>query len=92
MLLEQLLDFSKARILEKLEFGKIQMGIRPLRTSTAEEEKVHASTAGKKIAFERLLFLSQICLGPIGEDSGRTPADKVERPKNKMRAWTFFPP
>ena len=46
----------------------------------------------KKIAFERLLFPSQICLGPIGEDSGRTPADKVERPKNKMRAWTFFPP
>ena len=68
------------------------MGTRPLRISTAEEEKAHASTDEKQIAFERLLFPSQICVGPIGEDSGRTPADKVERPKNKMRAWTFFPP
>ena len=68
------------------------MGMRPLRTSTAEEEKVHASTAEKNIAFERLLFPSQICLGPNGEDSGRAPADNAERQKNKMRAWTFFPP
>ena len=68
------------------------MGIRPLRISTGEEEKVYASTAGKKIAFERLLFPSQICFGPIAEDSGRAPADNAERQKNKMRAWTFFPP
>ena len=72
--------------------SKGHMEIRPLRISTREEEKTHASTEEKKIVLERLLFPSQICLGPIGEDSGRTPADKVERPKNKMRAWTFFPP
>ena len=51
---------------------------------------MYASTAGKKIAFECLLFPSQICFGPIGEDSGRTPADIVERQKNETRAWFFF--
>ena len=46
--------------------------------------------AEEKIALAHLLFPSQICLGPIGKDSGRTPADKIERSKNKMRAWIFF--
>ena len=45
---------------------------------------------GKNIAFDRLLFPSHICLGPIGEDSGRTPADKAEPEKINLRACLFF--
>ena len=66
------------------------MGMRLLRISTGEEEKAHASTEEKKIAFDRLLFPSHICLGPIGEDSGRTPADKAEPEKINLRAWIFL--
>ena len=58
-----------------------QLGIRPLRISTGEEEKAHASTEEKQIAFHRLLFPSHICLGPIWEDSGRTRTGKHERQK-----------
>ena len=66
------------------------MGIRPVRIPTGEEEKAQASTEEKKIAFARLLFPAQTCLGPIGEDSGRTPADKVERPKIKCARGFFY--
>ena len=55
-----------------------------------KKKKCTPARLEKKIAFECLPFPSQICFGPIGEDSGRTPADIVERQKNKIRALVFF--
>ena len=55
-----------------------------------EKKKKSTPARREKIVFARLLFPSQICLGPIGKDSGRTPADKIERSKNKIRSWIFF--
>ena len=87
-------DPGGARV-DQVELGwnRVESAVNPDTPFTyfPQEKKKESTPARRKknFASARLLFPSQLGLGPIGKDSGRTPAANVERHKNNARVDFF---